>query len=393
VKHLFITQDYAPDLGGMARRHVELCRRFAPENVIVSTVSAPGADSFDRGESYPIVRQPFAFAGAKVLHNQLRWARWLVRTCRAGIDIVHCGNIRPAGYPALWANARTGTPYLLYVNGGDLLRERVKIAHSRLKRATGRSIFGGAAGIVANSEWTASVASELMRDLGVRHHPPVRSIHLGTDPAFFRPDRDTGSLRRRLMLGDARLLVTIARLVPHKGQDVAIRALASLRKDFPGLRYLIVGVGPDEQRLRALARELGIESAVTFAGALSDDDIAEAYATSTIYLGLSRVEGAEQVEGFGISFSEAAASGIPAVAGDSGGVRSAVREAETGFIVPPNDARAVASAIRTLLASSELRQQMGRAGRRAVETHYNWDRVAEETKAFAHEVLRVPIAR
>jgi len=392
VKHLFITQDFAPDLGGMARRHVDLCRRFAPESVVVSTVSAPGAERFDSGEPYPIVRQPFPFAGAKVLHNQLRWARWLVRACRAGIDMVHCGNIRPAGYPTLWAHARAGTSYLLYVNGGDLLREKKKIAHSRLKRATGRAIFARAAGIVANSEWTGSVASDLMRDLGVKTHPPIRAIDLGTDPAFFRSDRDTGSLRRRLQLGDARLIVTIARLVPHKGQDVALRALALLRVETPGLRYLIVGVGPDEPRLRALARELGVESAVTFAGALSDDDIAEAYATSTIYVGLSRVEGGEQVEGFGISFSEAAASGIPAVAGDSGGVRSAVREGETGFIVSPNDARAVASAVRTLLGNPELRRQMGRAARRAVETHYNWDRVAAETKAFAHEVQRVPAA-
>lgn len=393
MKHLFITQDYAPDLGGMARRHVELCRRFAPESVIVSTVNAPAAARFDSGESYSIVRQPFAFAGAKVLHNQMRWARWLVRTCRAGIDVVHCGNIRPAGYPTRWAQQRVGTPYLLYVNGGDLLRERHKIAHSRLKRATGRSIFARAAGIVANSAWTSALASDLMRDLGVKTHPPVRAIDLGTDPSFFRPDRDTGSLRRRFQLGDARLLVTIARLVPHKGQDVAIRALALLRSEFPGLRYLIVGVGPDETRLRELARELGVEKAVTFAGALSDDDIAEAYATSSIYLGLSRVEGAEQVEGFGISFSEAAASGIPAVAGDSGGVRSAVREGETGYIVPPNDGRAVASAMRALLADQALRRRMGAAARLTVETHYNWDRVAAETKSFASEVVRVPVAR
>jgi phosphatidylinositol alpha-1,6-mannosyltransferase len=377
----------------MARRHVELCRRFAPESVIVSTVNAPGAATFDGGETYPIVRQPFSFAGAKVLHNQMRWARWLVRTCRAGIDIVHCGNIRPAGYPTRWAQHRVGTPYLLYVNGGDLLRERQKIAKSRLKRATGRSIFARAAGIVANSEWTARLASDLMRELGVKRHPPVRAIDLGTDPQFFRPDRDTGSLRRRLQLGDARLLLTIARLVPHKGQDVGIRALAMLRPEFPGLRYLIVGIGPDEARLRDLARELGVEKAVMFAGALSDDHIAEAYATSTIYLGLSRVEGAEQVEGFGISFSEAAASGIPAVAGDSGGVRSAVREGETGFIVSPNDVRAVASAIRTLLADQALRRKMSAAARRAVETHYNWDRVAAETKAFASEIVRVPAAR
>ncbi len=387
MKHLFITQDYAPDLGGMARRHVELCRRLALEGVIVSTVAAPEAEDFDRREAYDIVRQPFSFAGARALPNQMRWARWLERACADGVDVVHCGNIRPAGYPVTWARARTRVPYLLYVNGGDLLREREKVARSRLKRMTGRMIFEQAAGIVANSEWTAAQATDLMRQMGVTTHPVVRAIQLGTDPSYFRPDRDTGSMRQRFGLGDAPLLVTIARLVPHKGQDVAIRALALVRADWPSLRYLVVGAGPHESALRLLARELAVDDAVTFAGALGDEEIAEAYATATIYLGLSRLEGAT-VEGFGISFSEAASSGLVAIAGDSGGVRSAVRDGETGVIVPAEDVQAIAAAIRSLLENAGMRETMGAAARQAVESHYNWDRVAAETTAFAREVVQ-----
>ena len=387
MKHLFISQDYAPDLGGMARRHVELCRRMAPDEMIVSTVNAPGAAEFDRGEHYRIVRQPFPFAGAKVLPNQMRWARWLVRECRQGVDIVHCGNIRPAGYPAAWARARTGVPYLLYVNGGDLLREQKKVARNRLKRATGRLIFERAAGIVANSEWTSALTSTLMQQLRVRHLPPVKAIHLGTDPGYFRRDRDTGAIRRRFALGDAPVLLTIARLVPHKGQDVAIHAVAALRASHPTLRYLIVGGGPFGPELRKLARDLGVEDAVVFAGNLPDDEIAEAYATATIYVGLSRQQGTT-VEGFGISFSEAASSGLVSIGGDSGGVRSAVRDGETGIIVPPEDAAAVASAIASLLDNPAKRAAMGASARRAVETHYNWDRVAAETRQFAREVLQ-----
>lgn len=389
MNHLFITQDFAPDLGGMARRHVELCRRFAPEGVVVSTVAAPRSGEFDRGEPYAIIRQPFTFAGAKVLPNQMRWARWLVRTCGDGVDLVHCGNIRPAGYPAGWARARTGVPYLLYVNGGDVLRERVKVAKSRLKRVTGRLIFERAAGIVANSEWTAEQTTQLMNTLRVRKHPPIRAIHLGTDPTWFRPDRNSGSLRKRLGVGDAPLLLTIARLVPHKGQDIVIRALAELREEFPSLRYLVIGAGPYEGALRLLARDLGVQHMVIFGGVLSDDAIAEAYATATVYVGLSRLEGTT-VEGFGISFSEAAASGLIVVAGDSGGVRSAVRDGETGLVVPPEDPTAVAEALKSLLGDPQRRQEMGRAARRAVETHYNWDRVAEETKQFARDVLQRP---
>ena len=111
--------------------------------------------------------------------------------------------------------------------------------------------------------------------------------------------------------------------------------------------------------------------------------MAEAYATADVYLGLSRVDGGVNVEGFGISFVEAAASGTPSVAGDSGGVRSAVRDGETGFVVDPADTAQAAAALGRLLDDAGLRRRMGEAGRRSVETHYNWARVARETRDFA----------
>jgi glycosyltransferase involved in cell wall biosynthesis len=370
----------------MARRHVELCRRMTREGVIVSTVGSPSAAVFDGSEPYAIHRQTFEFAGAKVLTNQLRWARSLTRDARAGVHVVHCANIRPCGYSVRWAQRLTRLPYLLYVNGGDLLRELRKIKQSALKRRYARSILCHSSGIVANSIWTGSVAGALASELGVRP-PPICAIDLGTDPAQFHPSRDRGTIRARYGFGRAPLLLTVARLVPHKGQDVAIAAMAQLGSDFPELRYLIVGEGVDATRLRELAESSGVGDRVVLAGSLSDEDIADAYATATIYVGLSRVDDGVNVEGFGISFVEAAASGVPSVAGDSGGVRSAVRDDDTGFVVPPADAAAAAHAIARLLRDATLRAYMGAAARRAVETHYNWDRVARETLAFTREVV------
>lgn len=385
--HLFVTQDYGPDLGGMARRHVELCRRY-PEPMGVSTVDAPGAAQFDRGEHYPIHRQPFAFARAKLLGNQLRWGRWIARELRRrnGPRLLHCGNVRPAGYAVWFARRRAGAPYLLYVNGQDLLLERQK-ARSPLKRAAAAAIFGAASGVVANSAYTAALARDVIGEVGTRRAPPVAAIDLGTDPAHFRPSRDSGALRERLGVQADPLLVTVARLVPHKGHDVAIQALARLRSTHPGLRYLIVGRGADESRLQALAARERVADAVIFAGALGDDEVAEAYATADVYVGLSRAEGATSVEGFGISFVEAAASGTAVVAGDSGGVRSAVRDGETGLVVPAYDVDRAACAIGSLLDDPALRAAMARRGRALVETHYNWDRVARETAAFAREAV------
>jgi phosphatidylinositol alpha-1,6-mannosyltransferase len=388
VRHLFVTRDYGPDLGGMARRHVELCRRFAPDEMIVSTVEAADGGAFDAGESYAIHRQAFPFPRAKRFQNQIPWTRALLAECRRGVDLVHCGNIRPCGYGVWWTSVRTGVPYVLYVYGGDLLRERRGARRSAQRRFVGRRIFGRALGVVTISAWSADLAREVMQALGLRAPRPVAAIDLGTDPSYFHPGRDTGALRRRFSLGDGPLLVTVARLVPHKGQDVALRALARLAGDHPDLRYLVIGVGHDAPRLRALARDAGIADRVIFAGALSDADVAEAYATATVYIGLSRVDDTVNVEGFGISFVEAAASGVPSVAGDSGGVRSAVRDGETGFVVAPADDEAAAGAIRRLLADRALRDAMGRAGRRAVETHYNWDRVARETIDWTRALVR-----
>lgn len=390
MRHLFVTQDYAPDLGGMARRHVELCRRFAPDRVTVSTVASPGAAPFDRGEPYRIAREPFPFADAKRFTRQVAWSRDIARLCRDGIDVIHLGNIRPCGYAVAIATRRVPTPYLVYVNGGDLLRERQKALSSGVKRWSARDILSRAMGVVANSGWTAALAGEVMRAVGVRRAPPVAAIDLGTDPAQFHPSRDTRALRARLGVGDDPLVLTVARLVPHKGQDVAMQAIASLGEAQGRVHYVLVGEGHDAARLRALASSLGIDRRVHLTGSLSDAEIAEAYATADVYVGLSRVDSAVNAEGFGISFVEAAASATPCVAGDSGGVRSAVRDGETGFVVSPVDVSAVAAALRRLLGDPELRARMGAAGRRAVEVHYNWDRVARETLEFTRRCLDSP---
>ncbi len=394
--------------GGMARRHVELARRLDAGGVTVSTVAADPARAadavaFDRGEAYEIVRQPFPFRGAKTVFNQARWAKWLVPRVdarrRGAADIVHCGNVRPAGYPTWWAHRSTGVPYLVYVYGGDLLRERRKLAsvppERWLKRWTARRIFEDSAGVVAISDWSAALCRDVMAQSGVAHVPPVLVNPLGTDPEQFQPGRNTGALRQRLGLGDAPLLVTVARLVPHKGVDVALAAMAMLSGDHPTLRYLVVGDGEDAARLAERARALGLGDRVVFAGTLPDADIAEAYATAEMYVGLSRVDAEINAEGFGIAFIEAAASGIPVVAGDSGGVRTAVRDGETGIVVDPTDARAAAAAIGQLLRDPERRHAIGRAGRRAAVEYFNWERVAQDVREFAAAAVanaRPPIA-
>jgi glycosyltransferase involved in cell wall biosynthesis len=348
----------------------------------VSTVRIEGDAEFDREESVETHRQPFHFREANRFSNQVRWARWLTRYSRGTIDVIHCGNIRPVGYAVAWTARRLGIPYIVYVNGGDLLRERKKAVDSRLKRVTASNILGNSAGIAATSKWVAELAGEIMEEVGIRNVPPIGAFDLGTDPDLFKPHRDTGRLRETWGAANDPLLLTVARLVPHKGQDTGIRVLAALAREFPRLRYVLVGDGHYEDSLRALASQLGVGDRVIFAGAVRDSDLPEAYATSTVYLGASRVDNEIDVEGFGISFLEASSSGLPVVAGDSGGVRSAVRDGETGVVVAPTDVDAIASAVAGFLRDKSRRSTFGDAGRRAVESHYNWDRVARDTREF-----------
>ncbi|MEO5903357.1 MAG: glycosyltransferase family 4 protein [Gemmatimonadaceae bacterium] len=388
--HLFVTQDYGPDRGGMARRHVELCRRFgdADNTMAVSTVRLDGDEAFDSGEAYRVYRQPFHFRQANRFANQMKWARWLTKFGSDGLDVIHCGNIRPVGYAVSWAHSQLDVPYIVYVNGGDLLRERLKAAKSRVKRASARRILGHSAGIAATSQWVADLARDVMEQVGVKEPPPIAALDLGTDPEVFSPGRDSGRLRTKWNVGARPIMITVARLVPHKGQDTGIRALARLSREFPSLTYVMVGEGHDEQRLRALANELGVQSRVVFAGPIADADLAEAYATSNVYLGASRLHNTVNAEGFGISFLEASASALPVVAGDSGGVRSAVREGITGLVVPPEDIDAIASAIGGFVRDPIRRAAFGLAGRQAVEEHYNWKRVASDTRDFTISVVK-----
>ena len=386
LNNVFVTQNFPPVGGGMARRHAELVRRYG-EPMEVSTVACDESAALDTMEGYRIDRQEFPFSSAKLFANEIRWGRWLARRCAAGIDVIHCGEIRPVGYAVWWAHKRTDVPYVIYVNGGDLLRERRKTAAHWSKRISAYRLLSDAAGIVANSEWSASLTRDIMTEIGITAPPRVAAIDLGTDPERFSPMGATGRLRAQLQLGDAPVMLTVARLVPHKGQDVAIESVAALRTEFPELHYVIVGTGDDEPRLRTLAETLRVGDRVHFVGQLDDNGLADAYATATVYVGLSRLDNGINVEGFGISFVEAGASGTPVVAGDSGGVRAAVRDGETGFVVDPSDISAATGAIGSILRDSTLRSRLGAAGRAAVESHYNWDRVAGETREFVRECV------
>lgn len=371
---------------GAARRYAALARLY-PEPMSVSTVAARDSTRHDSAEDYTIERQRFASDRAGSLRNRMRWTRWLIHRCRGRVHVLHSGDIAVAGRVAWRTHKRLGIPYMVYVSAGELDRARLRSKKGAFGRRIVRLVLGDAAGVVATTEYVAALAREVMQEAGISQPPPVAAIGLGTDPALFAPGRDSGKLRQRWGIRRAPIVLTVARLTPHKGQDTGIEALARLRDEFPNLRYVLVGEGSDEARLRNLAANLNVMDRVGFAGPMRDDELPEAYATSTIYLDASHATPDTTTDGHGMSVIEAQATALAVVASDTAGIRSLLRDGESGVVVAPSDPNAVADAIASLLRDAELRNRMGLAGRESAETHLNWSRVADDTARFVRQCV------
>lgn len=388
---LLLAHDFPPLGGGIARLYGEFARRYPAGELIVSTPQDPDAADVDAQFNGAVDRLPIGRRTTKSLPGLLLWSRRAASLARQhSVRFVHCGNVKPAGYPARWVFERCRVPYGVYFHGGDLLSEQHKIRHSPFKRRSAKAIFGGAAVLMTNSAWTRDLALAILGDLGLDGHGQrLRIVHLGTDPTRFRPGVDTGELRHRLDLpdGGGRWLLTVARLEPHKGVDTVIRALPAIVEQAADVRYAVAGSGPERERLEKLAHKTGVAERVRFLSEVSERDLPALYNLATLYVGASRRAERIGVEGFGLALVEASACGLPVVAGNSGGVPDAVRDGETGFLVPAEDPAAFAAAICRLLGDPDLVGRMGAAGRRAVETYFNWDRVVRDLRAIESEVV------
>lgn len=366
----------------------EIARCYPPGGLIVCTDQHPKSNTVDPGFPNRIVRLPTT---GRRLGNVVALTRSALLTAalarQTAASFVWCGKYSFSAYAARWTRLRTGTPYGIIAHGGEMLLLRRRLEQSVPKRWAYRVLLGAAAALVANSRWTANLTSEVLAELGIPNAPNrVRVVPLGTDPDRFRPGLETAEVRARYGLAAGRWLVTVARLVPHKGIDTAIRALAGLYDSIPDLRYLVVGSGPDQVQLQALARTLGVADRVRFLTGVPDEDLPALYNVGTIYLGLSR-RSPLAVEGFGISLVEASACRLPVIGGRSGGVPEAVREGETGLLVDPADPREAADAVRLLLDTPSLADRLGQGGRQAVETYFNWGRVVDDMRNIADGIL------
>jgi phosphatidylinositol alpha-1,6-mannosyltransferase len=206
----------------------------------------------------------------------------------------------------------------------------------------------------------------------LEHLPP------GVDIERFRPDpASRAELRTRYRLGERPTVVCVSRLVPRKGQDMLIRALPSIRRRVDGAALVIVGGGPYLAALRRLAQRYGVGEHVTFTAGIPADELPAHHAMADVFAMPCRTRGAGlDVEGLGIVFLEASATGVPVIAGRSGGAPETVRHNKTGFVVDGRSVNQVADAVTELLADPDRAAAMGAAGRDWVTAHWQWDTLA-----------------
>jgi phosphatidylinositol alpha-1,6-mannosyltransferase len=366
VKHLLVTNDFPPKIGGIQSLLWEWWRRLPPDRFAVLTSPYAGAAEFDAAQPFRVerVREPV------LLPHPIMVRRVDVLAREIGADLVVVDPAVPLGLigPSL------RLPYDVVLHGaevtvpGRLPGTRQGLGH----------VLRNARHVIAAGRYPAAEAERAAgRPLPTTVVPP------GVDVERFRPltAQEREATRRRFALPvDGRVIVGVSRLVPRKGFDTAIRAVARLRRSHPDLVLAIAGRGRDDDRLRRLATEL--DAPVRFLGRVAHDDLPLVYGCADVFAMLCRNRwGGLEQEGFGIVFVEAAACGVPQVAGDSGGAAEAVADGETGIVVrdPHRAERAVgatAAAFEQLLDDDELRRRMGAAARRRAESDFSYDVLA-----------------
>ncbi|OBA71216.1 alpha-(1-2)-phosphatidylinositol mannosyltransferase [Mycobacterium sp. 1554424.7] len=367
---LLVTNDFPPRPGGIQSYLGDFVGRLAgagSRSVLVYAPQWKGADAFDRSAEaagYRVVRHP----GTLMLPGPAVDARMRRLIGEHGIDTVWFGAAAPLALLAPRARQAGATRVLASTHGHEVGWSMLPVARSVLRR-----IGDGTDVVTFVSRYTRSrFASAFGPAARLEYLPP------GVDTDRFRPDPAArAELRARYRLGERPTVLCLSRLVPRKGQDALIKALPSIRRRVDGAALVIVGGGPYLDALRKLAADRGVAEHVTFTGGVPAAELPAHHALADVFAMPCRTRGAGMdVEGLGIVFLEASATGVPVIAGLSGGAPETVRHNKTGLVVDGRSVDEVAEAVAELLGDPDRAAAMGAAGREWVTSQWRWDTLA-----------------
>ncbi len=366
MRTLVVTNDFPPRAGGIQAFVSELARRQPAGELIVYAPTWKGADAYDRTFPHPVVRDP----GTLMLPVPavLRRARDLARA--EGCDRVWFGAAAPLG---LLARPLGLDRSVASTHGHEVGWAALPGARQVLRR------------IGRDCDVITYLGDYTHRRLRAACGPATTFAQLpsGVDTEAFRPGAGGAEIRARHGLTDRPVVVCVSRLVPRKGQDVLIRALPTIRARVPGTALLLVGGGPDVPRLQRLAAETGAAGDVVLTGSVPWAELPAHYDAGDVFAMPCRTRRAGlEVEGLGIVFLEASATGLPVVAGRSGGSPDAVLDGRTGHVVDGTSVDQVADRVAQLLEDPAQARAMGEAGRAWVREKWRWDVIAERLRTL-----------
>jgi phosphatidylinositol alpha-1,6-mannosyltransferase len=369
-KVLIVSNDFPPRRGGIQSFVHALALRMPAASVVVYAPRWEGAAEFDEQQPFPVFRHPTSLM--LPVPSVARRAARLLR--EHGCDTVLFGAAAPLGLL---------TPSLRRAGA----RRVVGITHGH---EAGWAALPGARPMLRRIGDQVDVLTYLGEYFRVRMaralspDAAARMVRLapGVDNSVFRPGAAGDAVRDRLGLGDRPVVVCVSRLVPRKGQDTLIRAWPQVLAGAAAKPLLLlVGDGPYREHLVRLAGQAGVTDSVVFAGPVPEAELPAYYDAADVFAMPCRTrQRGLDVEGLGIVYLEASASGLPVISGDSGGAPDAVLPGETGYVVPGRDTGAVAARICGLLSDPVGAAAMGEKGAAWVDREWRWDLVAERLR-------------
>ncbi|MET8945603.1 glycosyltransferase family 4 protein [Streptomyces sp. NPDC004542] len=377
-KTLIVTNDFPPRPGGIQAFLHNMALRLDPDRLVVyastwkrSREGVRATAAFDAEQPFPVVRDRTTML--LPTPQATRRAVGLLR--EHGCTSVWFGAAAPLGLmaPAL---RKAGARRIVATTHGHEAGWAQLPAARHLLRRIGESTDT----LTYLGEYTrARIATALTVQAAGR----MVQLPPGVDEKTFHPESGGAEVRERLGLTGRPVVVCVSRLVPRKGQDTLILAMPRILAAEPDAVLLIVGGGPYEKDLRRLAHERGVADSVRFTGSVPWSELPAHYGAGDVFAMPCRTRrGGLDVEGLGIVYLEASATGLPVVAGDSGGAPDAVLDGETGWVVRGGSPAETAERVVALLADAGLRRRMGERGRQWVEEKWRWDLLAEKLRTL-----------
>jgi phosphatidyl-myo-inositol dimannoside synthase len=374
MKALIVTNDFPPRVGGINHYVAELTRRFPAGEATVFAPDWPAAEAFDATYPHPVIRwsQRSMYPTAAVRDQ----VEELVRQVRP--DVMVFGAAVPLAVMGRSIRRRLGVPFAAFTHGVEVWAGQVPGTRALLS-----SIARNASVLVSVSQWNIDQLRDVVGE-GTR----IELLPPGIDPLHFHPGVSDAEVRKRHGLDGQPVICCVSRLTLRKGQDKVIRALPWIAREFPDVRFLVVGTGPDLERLQSLAYRKRVADRVIFAGEVAHDVLPQYFRAGDVFAMPCRTRklGLE-VEGFGLAFIEASAVGRPAVGGASGGAPEAVIHDRTGLVVDGAEVDEVAEAITGLLGNPAKARRMGSEGADRAHRDFSWEALSLRFRGLLIDAL------